>query len=74
MAQGILNSKSANKIQLPIDHIAAPTPDDDGQSINGHNIPPELMGLDIGPQSIESYKSTLRGAKTVLWNGPMGMF
>jgi phosphoglycerate kinase len=37
-------------------------------------IPPDKIGLDIGPKSIESFKKALDGAKTVLWNGPMGVF
>ena len=38
------------------------------------NIPADYMGLDIGPKSIELYKNELAGAKTVVWNGPMGVF
>jgi phosphoglycerate kinase len=38
------------------------------------DIPDDLMGLDIGPQSVEAFAGVIAGAKTVLWNGPMGMF
>ena len=38
------------------------------------SIPADYMGLDIGPKSIELYKEALAGAKTVVWNGPMGVF
>ena len=38
------------------------------------DIPEGWMGLDIGPKSIELFKDTLKGAKTVVWNGPMGVF
>jgi 3-phosphoglycerate kinase len=37
-------------------------------------IPKELMGLDIGPKSIERFKKIISSSKTVLWNGPMGVF
>jgi phosphoglycerate kinase len=37
-------------------------------------IPPELMGLDIGPQTIRAYTVELARAKTIVWNGPMGVF
>jgi phosphoglycerate kinase len=37
-------------------------------------MPKDMLGLDIGPETIETFKKTLGGAKTVLWNGPMGVF
>jgi phosphoglycerate kinase len=37
-------------------------------------IPDGLMGLDAGPESVKSYKEALKDAKTVLWNGPLGVF
>ena len=40
----------------------------------GKNIPVGFMGLDIGPESVELFKKELQGAKTVVWNGPMGVF
>jgi phosphoglycerate kinase len=38
------------------------------------NIPADMMGLDMGPKSVEKVKSILAAAKTVVWNGPMGVF
>jgi len=38
------------------------------------NIPDDMMGLDIGPKSINLFKKSLEGAKTVFWNGPVGVF
>lgn len=41
---------------------------------SGDNIPPEAEGLDIGPETARQYAEIVRGAKSILWNGPMGMF
>ena len=47
--------------------------DSPSQVLEG-NIPEYQLGLDIGPKSIELFKNELAGAKTVVWNGPMGVF
>ena len=39
-----------------------------------HNIPDGFMGLDIGPKTIELYVNTIKESKTIIWNGPMGVF
>jgi phosphoglycerate kinase len=61
---------------LPKDHIAAAAidPDAEGQIISEFPIPSDLMALDIGPQTIEKYKHVIATAKTIFWNGPMGVF
>jgi phosphoglycerate kinase len=61
---------------LPIDHVCGTSPDEKSQAseIDARAIPPDLMGLDIGPKSRALYTQHIRGAKTVLWNGPMGLF
>jgi len=61
---------------LPVDHLAAEAFAADAKfSIcNNESIPDDAMGLDIGPQTIELYSETIRAAKTVVWNGPMGVF
>lgn len=74
LAKNILAQKTASKILLPQDHIAskefggAPVP------VAEKNIPEDMMGLDIGPQTLANYREKLSSAKTVLWNGPMGLF
>jgi phosphoglycerate kinase len=63
-------------IQLPEDVVAAaePTVDARRRTVSAHAIPRDLMGLDIGPRTVEEFARTIADAKTILWNGPMGMF
>jgi len=74
LASKLLKSSSASKIVLPVDHLASKEFAGAPETINSIDIPDDLMALDIGPQSLELFKSKLVGAKTVLWNGPMGCF
>lgn len=63
------------KILLPIDNVAADKFDASANTqIVGENIPDGWMGLDIGPKTIELFKNELKDAKTIVWNGPMGVF
>ena len=61
---------------LPEDHLvtAAFKADSPAQVCDNTNFPADLMGLDIGPATIEHYRATVATAKTVVWNGPMGVF
>jgi phosphoglycerate kinase len=63
-------------IQLPEDVVAAPEPTVEARrrTVPAHGIPRDLMGLDIGPRTVEEFARTIADAKTILWNGPMGMF
>ena len=74
LAKRILGMPSKNKIVLPSDHLASAefggAPSDIGQT----NIPDDMIGLDIGPSTLQNYTDHLKSAKTVLWNGPMGLF
>lgn len=66
----------SHKIILPIDAALSKTFTDGTPIFNKYNsleIPQDLMGLDIGPKSIELFKKELVGAKTVIWNGPLGV-
>ena len=67
--------KAGDKLVLPVDNVVAPEFKNDAPSqvIEG-DIPDDQMALDIGPKSVELFKDTLKDAKTVVWNGPMGVF
>ena len=61
---------------LPVDNICGDAFSADAKSVvtADENIPTGFMGLDIGPRSVEIFKKELKEAKTVVWNGPMGIF
>ncbi|RKY19663.1 MAG: phosphoglycerate kinase [Planctomycetota bacterium] len=62
-------------LALPEDHIAASSFSADAEPVLcRREIPNNLLGLDIGPKTVDRFSSLLRGAKMVLWNGPMGVF
>ena len=64
------------EIILPMDHVCGLSFDNPGKPFVTENthIPDNMMGLDIGPRSIELFSKNLRGAKTIFWNGPLGVF
>ncbi|MCI6004898.1 MAG: phosphoglycerate kinase [Blautia sp.] len=72
--------KLGKKLLLPIDTTIAkefPTPIDaeiEVTSVDADAIPADMMGLDIGPKTAEMYADAVKSAKTVVWNGPMGVF
>lgn len=61
---------------LPLDHVAGDkvAPDANTTVTEGEAIPEGFMGLDIGPKTIAAYREVVSKAKTILWNGPMGVF
>ncbi len=60
---------------LPVDNLAADKFDNDADiQVVGVEIPVGRMALDVGPKTIEAYAAEIAGAKTVVWNGPMGCF
>ena len=63
-------------VEVPKDVVAAPeiAADADRRTVPAADIPRGLMGLDIGPRTVEEYARILADAKTILWNGPMGVF
>ena len=64
------------KLRLPVDCVAADSFSNDARTrvVSADAIPPDLDCLDIGPATIEEYAEIVRRAKTVVWNGPMGVF
>jgi len=77
-AKKILDAaKSANvQIILPLDHVAATSFDAASAPVpvDGLDLPDNLLGLDVGPKTIEKYKEVILIAKTIVWNGPVGVF
>lgn len=70
-----LYDEADGRIVLPRDHIAADAFSNDAETqIAQDEIPEGTMALDIGPDTIARYGDLIRGAKTVVWNGPMGVF
>lgn len=63
------------KLVLPKDHVVARKPEaGERTQVHEHSILDGWMGLDIGPRSVFDFQGELKKAKTVLWNGPMGVF
>jgi len=78
VAKKILADAAANgkRLLLPIDDVVAAEFNNDSPSkiVENGAIPVDMMGLDIGPKSIALFSKELENAKTVIWNGPMGVF
>jgi len=65
------------RLELPVDHVVAPKLEAGAPAETLDATDPAIgdrMGLDIGPKTIATYRSVINGAKTVIWNGPMGVF
>ncbi|HEV8437345.1 MAG TPA: phosphoglycerate kinase [Methylomirabilota bacterium] len=78
LARTILERARARGIplRLPVDVVVAAGPGDTTglRTVAIREIPADLMGLDIGPATVAQFAAALKGAKTVVWNGPMGVF
>ncbi len=78
LAKEILKKAESSKakLQLPVDVVVAPEFKDDSPSevVDVDKMPAEKMGLDIGPKTIELFTEIINESKTVVWNGPMGVF
>ena len=70
-----LIEKAGDKLVLPIDNVVAEKFDNDvpNKVVEG-DIPDGYMALDVGPKSVALFEDVLKDAKTVVWNGPMGVF
>jgi phosphoglycerate kinase len=78
LAKSILaEAKEKNlHLLLPVDTVVGDKFDNDAASktVNVNQIPATWLGLDIGPETIQMFSNEIRKAKTVVWNGPMGVF
>jgi len=77
-ARQLLEHARAQGVQvvLPVDHVAADhfAPDAVPVAVDTQAVPDTLMGLDVGPKTLELYANVLASARSVLWNGPVGVF
>ncbi|MCG8571830.1 MAG: phosphoglycerate kinase [Spirochaetes bacterium] len=77
-AKDVLEKAKAKNIEivLPVDHIGAKEFDAGAtpEKIDSQEVPADLMGLDVGEKSLGLYRNILKDAKTILWNGPLGVF
>ena len=77
-AKNFLAAAAAKKVNviLPVDHICAENFAEDAKpvSVDSIDIPENLMGMDIGPKTTKAIVDALADAKSVVWNGPMGVF
>lgn len=74
LAKHLLAQDKGGKIQLPRDHVVASSMESYPEKCAGFNIAKEMMGLDIGEETIKSFSDHIKTANTVFWNGPMGLF
>ena len=77
-AKSILAAAAKAKVEivLPVDHLCSETFDAaaTAKPVDGIDIPDTLMGMDVGPKTLALYKKVLATAKSVVWNGPVGVF
>ena len=69
-------SRGGVKVLLPEDHVVVPVMQPEGLYVTtpGRQIPDDKIGVDIGRQTIKSFSSAISSARTIFWNGPMGVF
>ena len=74
----LVEKAAENDVQvlLPVDHLAASEFSADAEAITvaSENIPDGLIGMDVGPETLKSYSSVITNAKSLVWNGPLGVF
>ena len=73
-AKKMKNHPCYKKLVLPMDHVVASSPGDTPRRQDGADIPEGMMGLDIGEKTRRLFTNQLAGAKSIFWNGPMGLF
>src|SRR5712692_353993 len=73
LARSLIASCGA-KLMLPADHVVVSEIQPGAANQAVESIPPDKIGVDIGPKTIDRYAQVIAGAKTIIWNGPMGVF
>jgi phosphoglycerate kinase len=66
--------EAGDKLMLPVDHVVADEIKPGVPVVVADRVPDGKMGLDIGPRTVEAYERVIAQAKTIIWNGPMGVF
>jgi 3-phosphoglycerate kinase len=76
LAHNLMEGTGKSTIILPIDAVASPDMENEAaaHTVASGEVPNEEMGLDIGPQTCSLYSDIIRSARTIVWNGPMGVF
>jgi 3-phosphoglycerate kinase len=71
-----LMDEAGDKLVLPVDVIVADRMEEgaEAETVGVDEIPPDEIGLDIGPRTVELFEEHISGARTIFWNGPMGVF
>jgi 3-phosphoglycerate kinase len=71
-----LMEEATDRLVLPVDVVVVEAMDEDAESqtVAVDGIPPGKMGLDIGPETVDLFEGHISGARTIFWNGPMGVF
>jgi len=73
LAKNLL-AAAGSKLMLPVDHVVAAELKEGADCQIVETIPETMMGLDIGPKTVQVYEKEISVAKTIIWNGPMGVF
>jgi phosphoglycerate kinase len=69
-----LLAEAGGKLMLPVDHVVAAELKEGAANEVVEMIPDGMIGLDIGPKTVESFSRVIAASKTIIWNGPMGVF
>jgi phosphoglycerate kinase len=76
LAGELIRAAQERKVELllPVDHVVAAEARAGAPVSTVREIPADKIGLDVGPQTVERFRTVIRSARTVFWNGPLGMF
>ena len=78
VAANLLKAADEKGVQiiLPLDHVCAAAFAEDAEAVavDDQNVPEGLLGLDVGPKTLEAVRAALSSARSIVWNGPMGVF